>query len=108
MLVSGVPLTPLKGPCWFLGGEVSSASEIQALIHRQVEACVDFIKVFVTGGVLGSGDDVLRPLFSGEDLSLIVNEAHQAGRRVIPPIGHSKPRQRRLWGQAQEAALFSH
>jgi imidazolonepropionase-like amidohydrolase len=82
LLVSGMPLTPPDGPCAFLGGVVASTAEIRASIRRQVEAGVDFIKVFVTGGIFAADGDVLRPLFSQDDLTVVVQEAHRLGRRV--------------------------
>ena len=83
LLVCGVPLTITGGPCWFLGGEVDGPAEIRRLIRQQVKAGVDWIKVFVTGGAASKGTNMLRAIFSGEDLRIIVEEAHEADRRVV-------------------------
>jgi imidazolonepropionase-like amidohydrolase len=83
LLVSGTPLTISGGQCWFLGGEVASAAEIRAAVRAQVDAGVDFIKVFVTGGVATRGSDLLRSQFSGEELAIMVEEAHARARRVV-------------------------
>jgi imidazolonepropionase-like amidohydrolase len=83
ILVSGVPLTVTGGQCWFLGGEVDSPAEIRRLIRQQVKAGVDWIKVFVTGGVATKGSNMLRAAFSAEDLRIIVDEAHEAERLVV-------------------------
>jgi len=83
VLVSGVPLTISGGPCWFLGGEVDGPAEIRRLIRQQVKAGVDWIKVFMTGGAASKGTNMLRAIFSGEDLRIIVEEAHEAERRVV-------------------------
>ena len=83
LLVSGVPLTVTGGQCWFLGGEVDSPAEIRRLIRQQVKAGVDWIKVFVTGGVATQSANMLRPAFSAEDLRIIVEEAHEAERLVV-------------------------
>lgn len=83
LLVSGVPLTTPRGQCWFLGGEVATVDDARRLIHREAEAGVDFIKVFVTGGVATRGSDLLQSQFSAELLGEIVKEAHAVGRRLI-------------------------
>jgi imidazolonepropionase-like amidohydrolase len=83
VLVSGVPLTISGGPCWFLGGEVDGPAEIRRLIRQQVKAGADWIKVFMTGGAASKGTNMLRAIFTGEDLRIIVEEAHEAERRVV-------------------------
>jgi imidazolonepropionase-like amidohydrolase len=83
LLVSGVPLTITGGQCWFLGGEVDSPADIRRLIRQQAKARVDWIKVFVTGGAATRGANMLRAAFSAEDLRIIVEEAHEAERRVV-------------------------
>jgi imidazolonepropionase-like amidohydrolase len=83
LLVSGVPLTITGGPCWFLGGEVDGHVEIRRLIRQQAKAGVDWIKVFVTGGAASRGANMLRAAFSAEDLRIIVEEAHEAERKVV-------------------------
>lgn len=83
VLVSGVPLTVTGGQCWFLGGEVDTPADMRRLIRQQVKAGVDWIKVFVTGGVATKGANLLRAAFSAEDLRAIVEEAHEAERRVV-------------------------
>jgi imidazolonepropionase-like amidohydrolase len=83
VLVSGVPVTVTGGTAWFLGGEADSPGEIRRLIRQQVKAGADWIKVFVTGGVASRGSNLLRPAFSAEDLRVIVEETHEADRRVV-------------------------
>ena len=83
VLVSGVPLTISGGPCWFLGGEVDGPTEIRRLIRQQAKAGVDWIKVFMTGGAASKGTNMLRSIFTGEEMRIIVEEAHEAERRVV-------------------------
>jgi imidazolonepropionase-like amidohydrolase len=83
LLVSGTPLTVAGGQCWFLGGAVSSTPEIRALVQRQVALGADCVKVFVTGGLATPGSGLARAQFSEDELSVIVEEARRAGRRVI-------------------------
>ncbi len=83
LLLSGVPVTITGGQCWFLGGEVDSPAEIRRLIRQQVKAGVDWIKVFVTGGAATKGSNMLRAAFSAEELRIIVEEAHEAERKVV-------------------------
>jgi len=83
VLVSGVPLTITGGPCWFLGGEVDGPAEIRRLIRQQAKAGVEWIKVFITGGAASKGTNMLRSIFSGEEMRIIVEEAHEAERRLV-------------------------
>jgi imidazolonepropionase-like amidohydrolase len=83
VLVAGVPLTVTGGQAWFLGGEADSPGDIRRLIRQQVKAGADWIKVFVTGGVATRGSNMLRAQFSAEDLRVIVQETHEAERRVV-------------------------
>ena len=83
VLVAGVPLTVTGGQAWFLGGEADSPGEIRRLVRQQVKAGADWIKVFVTGGVATRGSNMLRAQFSREDLRVIVEETHEADRRVV-------------------------
>ena len=83
LLVSGTPLTIVGGQCWFLGGAVDSPAGIRRLVREQIDAGVDFIKVFVTGGVATRGTELLRAQFSDDELRLVVEEAHAGGRPVI-------------------------
>ncbi len=47
ILAATVPLTPPRGHCWFLGGEVAGPDQIRQQIQRNG---ADVIKVMVSGG----------------------------------------------------------
>ncbi|MFE6888314.1 amidohydrolase family protein [Streptomyces sp. NPDC057694] len=84
---AATPVTPLGGHCWFLGGEVSGAEEVRALVRRNVTAGAQVIKVMETGGGLTKGGaDSWESQFSLEDLAVLVDEAHGAG---LPVAAHA-------------------
>lgn len=84
---AAVPLTPVGGHCWFLGGEVSGASEIRRLIERNVASGAQVIKVMATGGGLTKdGPASWEPQFTPDELAVVVDEAHQAG---LPVAAHA-------------------
>jgi imidazolonepropionase-like amidohydrolase len=84
---AATPLTPVGGHCWFLGGEVSGASEIRRLIERNVASGAQVIKVMATGGGLTKdGPASWEPQFTPDQLAVVVDEAHQAG---LPVAAHA-------------------
>lgn len=48
--VAGSPLTPPRGHCWFLGGEVGDSAAAEELVDRLADDGVDWIKVMASGG----------------------------------------------------------
>lgn len=88
LVYAGTPLTPPRGHCYFLGGEVSGEAEIRGLVQRNIAAGAHVIKVMETGGGL-TKDGAFRSWdrqFSPEDLRFAVDEAHQAG---VPVAAHA-------------------
>ncbi|MEU8463367.1 amidohydrolase family protein [Streptomyces sp. NPDC029003] len=80
---AGAPLTPPGGHCWFLGGEVSGAGEIRALVRRNVAAGATVVKVMAGGGGLTKdGPPSWRSQFGAGELAVVVEEARRAGLKV--------------------------
>jgi imidazolonepropionase-like amidohydrolase len=82
LLLSGPPLTSLRGHCYFMGGEVEGRDDMARKIGGLVTSGADFIKVMATGGGLTPGTDSLALQFSPDDLAFIVSEAGRANRYV--------------------------
>lgn len=82
LLVSGRPLTSVKGHCWFMNGEVANEDELLALMHRQIDLGADLTKVMASGGGMTVESNVREPQFSAAELTRLVTESHQRGRHV--------------------------
>ena len=87
ILAATTPLTSPGGHCAFLGGEVSTDSDIRQQITRNVAAGADLIKVMASGGALTpSGPRMWEAQFSAEQLQLIVRHAAEHG---LPVSAHA-------------------
>ena len=56
--------------------------QVRHVVRAQLKFGVDVIKVHASGGVMSRGDVPGAPQFSVEELRVIVEEAHAAGRKV--------------------------
>ncbi|QFQ99307.1 amidohydrolase family protein [Streptomyces phaeolivaceus] len=84
---AGTPATPPGGHCHFLGGEVSGVEEVRDLVRRNITAGATVIKAMVTGGGLTKdGPKSWQSQFTPEELTSLVDEAHQAG---VPVAAHA-------------------
>ena len=82
LLVSGRPLTPTGGHCFWMGGEVDGSDAIRAAVRQLVWEGADGIKVMATGGYATPSTDPAEAAFPGAVLAAAVDEAHRLGRRV--------------------------
>lgn len=82
LLCAGQPLTSPGGHCHFWGGAASGPDEMRAMVRRQLEHGVDWIKLMATGGVLTQGSDTAAAQFSVDEIRAAVSEARAAGHRV--------------------------
>jgi imidazolonepropionase-like amidohydrolase len=85
ILSAGAPLTTRDGRCWFLGGEVSNADQIRAVIGRHA-AGADCITVMLSGGRLTAGTEMWKSQFPPGLLAVIVAEAARVG---LPVAAHA-------------------
>lgn len=83
LLTAGIPLTPPRGHCWYLGAEVSDREAIARTIAEHAYHNVDLIKVMVSGGFLTPGSSPLKSQFSCEDLQWIIDCANKFDLRVV-------------------------
>lgn len=87
ILAATAPLTPPRGHCWFLGGEVAGPDQIRQQIERNAAAGADVIKVMASGGSMTPGGaQMWQPQFSTEELRTAVEEAHRLG---LPVAAHA-------------------
>ncbi len=82
LLCAGQPVTTPGGHCWFWGGEAADVDEIRAVVRRQLEHGVDWIKLIATGGRATPGSSPLDAQLDAAQISAAVGEAAAAGRRV--------------------------
>jgi imidazolonepropionase-like amidohydrolase len=69
------PEGPIEGIC-------SGADECRTAVRYQMKWGADVIKISASGGVLSESDRVDDPQLTPEELSAIVTEAHNRGRKV--------------------------
>jgi imidazolonepropionase-like amidohydrolase len=77
LLVSGPPITPTGGHCWFLGGEADSEQDVATAVAERAHRGTDWVKVMATGGFLTPGTDPLRPSYPLTTLIALVDTAHR-------------------------------
>jgi imidazolonepropionase-like amidohydrolase len=58
------------------------SDQVRHVVRAQIKHGVDVIKVHASGGVLSRGDSPGAPQYSVEELRVLVEEAHAAGRKV--------------------------
>jgi imidazolonepropionase-like amidohydrolase len=87
ILAAVAPLTPPRGHCWFLGGEVDGKPAMREMVRRNAEAGADVIKVMASGGYITEGGaEMWESQFSAAQLAVIVDEARQVG---LPVAAHA-------------------
>jgi imidazolonepropionase-like amidohydrolase len=83
LVVSGAPLTPTGGHCWFMGGEVDGAYELRKAVRRHHENGVDAIKIMSTGGFMTAGSAPWFAQFTSDELALAIDDAHRLGKKAV-------------------------
>jgi len=79
VLASGPPLTTVGGHCHFLGGEAEGVEALVRAVAQRAEAGCAVVKVMVSGGNITPGSSPFEPQYGGEDLRVVVAEAHRLG-----------------------------
>lgn len=79
MVISGRPITITGGHFWYCGSEADGVDGVRKEVRKLVKEGADFIKIMATGGSTWSSDP-LRPSYTLEELTVIVDEAHRFGR----------------------------
>jgi imidazolonepropionase-like amidohydrolase len=90
LLVAGRPITTTTGHCHWMGLIAETPTEVRDAVKELVAEGVDFIKVMATGGMMTPGSDPYHPQYGREALHALVEEAHQAHRRVAAHVLSAK------------------
>lgn len=87
LLVSGPPITPPQGHCWFLGGVVDGRADVERHIGDLARRGVDWIKVMASGGHITSGGAATHEnQFTEAELAHVVDAAARHG---LPVAAHA-------------------
>lgn len=79
MVISGRPVTITGGHFWYCGSEADGVDAVRAEVRKLVKEGADFIKIMATGGSTSSSNP-LRPSYTLEELTAIVDEAQRFGK----------------------------
>ena len=79
---AGRVITMTGGHGHFMGLEADGADGVRRAVRQELKAGAHFIKAMATGGVLTPGVSPSQTALLAEELAAIVQEAHNAGRRV--------------------------
>ena len=82
MYCAGKIVTMTGGHGHMLGREADGVDEVRKAVREQLKAGADVIKVISSGGVMTPGVDVNAYQFNVDELTVAVEEAHKAGRKV--------------------------
>lgn len=82
ILAAGRALTMTGGHIYQISREIDGCDEARKAAREELKKGVDFLKVIATGGILTSGVQPGAPELSIEEIRVIVEEAHKAGRKV--------------------------
>lgn len=82
VLAAGRVITMTGGHCFFVGRESDGEDGVRAATRAEIKAGAAFIKVMATGGVLTKGVSPNQVALTERELRVIVEEAHNAGKKV--------------------------
>ena len=86
VLASGPPLTPVKGHCWFLGGEVTGYDDMARAVEERAERGCAVVKVMVSGGNITPGNSPFEPQIRNPELAQLVSLAHSMGLQTAAHV----------------------
>ena len=82
ILAAGRAITMTGGHCYFIGRESDGVDAVRSAVRTEIKAGASFIKVMATGGVLTPGLTAGQVALTAPELRVVVEEAHNAGKRV--------------------------
>ncbi len=82
VLAAGRGITPPGGHGWMIGVEAEGPDAVRAAVRGEIERGADVVKIFPTGGVLGSGAHGFAVTMSADEVAAAVDEAHAHDRLV--------------------------
>ncbi len=77
---AGRGLTPTGGHGWMIGVEADGPEAVRAAVAAEIARGADVIKLFPTGGVMGTGAHGFEVTMSLEEIRAAVDEAHRHDR----------------------------
>ncbi|HEX2893886.1 MAG TPA: amidohydrolase family protein [Marmoricola sp.] len=83
IVAAGPPITVADGHCHFLGGVASGIDDARRAVAEHHDHGVDVVKVMASGGMVTVGTDVFGVQFAPDELSAIVEAAHEVGLQVV-------------------------
>lgn len=82
VLAAGRGITRTGGHGWMIGVEADGPDGVRAAVVTEAERGADIIKLFPTGGVLGSGAHGFQVVMTAEEVAAATEEAHARGLLV--------------------------
>jgi len=86
ILAAGRGITPTGGHGWMIGVEADGPEGVAAAVRTEIERGADVIKLFPTGGVLGSGSHGYDVVMSADELRAAVEVAHEHGLLIAAHV----------------------
>jgi len=86
VLASGPPITCPRGHCWSMGGETSGEDALRRAVRERADRGADVVKIMASGGFATPGTAVDDCQFTGQELRVVVEEAHSHG---LPVTAHA-------------------
>lgn len=65
-----------------IGRIVNGVDEMRKAVREEIKYGADWVKIFVSGGVLSKGDDPTHCTYSIEEIKTAADETHRLGRRI--------------------------
>lgn len=82
VLFAGRPLTPRGGHLAWMGREIWGPDDAAIAVKEQWAAGADFIKATASGGMISGAVGMNSVLLSKDELSSLVDQAHELGMRI--------------------------
>jgi len=70
------------GHAWYFCLEISGPDEARRAVRENLRTGADFIKVMISGGVSTEGSSPTTQDLTDEEIRVLIEEAHRAGRKV--------------------------
>jgi imidazolonepropionase-like amidohydrolase len=86
IVAAGRGITPTGGHGWQIGRQADGPDEVRKAVREQLYAGADVIKLFSTGGLLGSGAHPEIVQLTADETRAAVDEAHRHGVRVTTHV----------------------
>lgn len=90
ILAAGRGITPTGGHGWMIGVEADGPQAVAAAVAAEIERGADVVKLFPTGGVLGTGAHGFDVVMSAAELEAAVAVAHEADLLIGAHV-HGRP-----------------